>query len=337
MQILPAGRDPIHQARAVMAELKRLSALSQPTWNWSRCAVIACEWKYLVPVRTFCEAQGIPVQMGDEEIPGFWHLRETRAFLEWLRARKPRVVDGAALKNRVEGNPSSPWHDLLRQAVEEHALETGGSGDAGGPLHRMAGGVGTGDTPSSSAACLLSTAHRAKGLEFDHVAVLDGGWDRVGNGVDKDAPRRLYYVAMTRARLTLTLARFDESHVFLDALAGHPSVMRHKPADLPPASASLGYHYVHAQLSGTWTWASPDAFGQATRSTAPSPGCHRAIRLRLASRVRDAGSCSTGGVRWWGVSPLVSNRRPAPVAAPPKCGPSPGGAVRLLILSITTP
>ena len=47
---------------------------------------------------------------------------------------------------------------------------------------------------------LLLTAHRAKGLEFDHVMVLDnGGWNRVGQAEDTDAPRRLYYVAMTRA------------------------------------------------------------------------------------------------------------------------------------------
>ena len=53
------------------------------------------------------------------------------------------------------------------------------------------------------------TAHRAKGLEFDHVAVLDGGWDKINKGEDSDAPRRLYYVAMTRARQTLALVRFQ--------------------------------------------------------------------------------------------------------------------------------
>ena len=58
---------------------------------------------------------------------------------------------------------------------------------------------------------LLLTAHRAKGLEFDHVAVLDGGWDKVDKGEDPDAPRRLYYVAMTRARQTLALVRFQGS------------------------------------------------------------------------------------------------------------------------------
>ena len=54
---------------------------------------------------------------------------------------------------------------------------------------------------------LLLTAHRAKGLEFDHVAVLDGGWSRIDEDEDPDAPRRLLYVAMTRARQTLALAQ----------------------------------------------------------------------------------------------------------------------------------
>lgn len=55
---------------------------------------------------------------------------------------------------------------------------------------------------------LLLTAHRAKGLEFDHVIVLDGDWRGAGPGEDADAWRRLQYVAMTRARKTLALTRF---------------------------------------------------------------------------------------------------------------------------------
>ena len=46
---------------AVMVELQRLAALD-PDWDWSRCAVMAREWKYLDPVRAFCEAEGIPAQ-----------------------------------------------------------------------------------------------------------------------------------------------------------------------------------------------------------------------------------------------------------------------------------
>ena len=70
VQILPAGRDPVSQARSVMGELQRLAALA-PDWDWSRCAVIAREWDYLVPVRAFCELHAIPSQVGQRGNPRF--------------------------------------------------------------------------------------------------------------------------------------------------------------------------------------------------------------------------------------------------------------------------
>ena len=85
---------------------------------------------------------------------------------------------------------------------------------------------------------MLLTAHRAKGLEFDHVVVLDGGWNRVGRGEDTDSPRRLYYVTMTRARQTLTLTRFPSPHPLLDVLVDEPSVLLRngpvRPSTTPP-------------------------------------------------------------------------------------------------------
>ena len=209
VQILSTWRDPISQAQVAMAELQRLAALS-PNWDWSTCAVIAREWKYLDPVRAFCETHHIPVQMGNEEIPSFWHLRETREFVEWLRERDTRLVEGEDLSDWVDAHPSGPWIELLRQALDEHALETGGAevpvdhfiewlAEWGRDIRRRQRGL------------LLLTAHRAKGLEFDHIAVLDGGWSKVDRDEDPDAPRRLYYVAMTRARQTLALVRFQGS------------------------------------------------------------------------------------------------------------------------------
>ena len=55
---------------------------------------------------------------------------------------------------------------------------------------------------------LLTSAHRAKGLEFDHVVILDGRWASTSaaeDAEDAETPRRLYYVSMTRARETLSL------------------------------------------------------------------------------------------------------------------------------------
>ena len=246
VQILPAGGNPVSQARVVMSELLRLSRLT-PDWDWSRCAVIAREWEYLVPVRAFCEVHGIPAQMGNEEIPSFWRLRETRALVEWLRGRKPRLVDSAALETWAQARPSNPWHDLLRQAIGEHKLETGGGETPVDHFIEWLAEWGR-DIRRRQHGLLLLTGHRAKGLEFDHVAVLDGGWERVAAGEDADEPRRLYYVAMTRARQTLVLARFNRRHKLQDALARHLSVTHRKAAQLPPSSAAIESHYVRASL-----------------------------------------------------------------------------------------
>ena len=212
VQILPAQHDPVGQARVAMTELLRLAELA-PSWDWSTCAVIAREWKYLEPVRAFCEVHGIPVQMGNEEIPRFWRLREDPgADRMAARAREPLWWTGADLRGWLDARPSGLWFALLREALDEHALETGGGAEVpvdhfiewlaewGREVRRRQHGL------------LLSTAHRAKGLEFDHVAVLDGGWDRVDQDEDLDAPRRLYYVAMTRARQTLALAQLAMPH-----------------------------------------------------------------------------------------------------------------------------
>ena len=81
---------------------------------------------------------------------------------------------------------------------------------------------------------LLLTAHRAKGLEFDHVVVLDGDWLRSGANEDADATRRLYYVAMTRARKTLALARYRSTS------NRKPTCTASKPASPPSMCADRG-------------------------------------------------------------------------------------------------
>ena len=117
---------------------------------------------------------------------------------------------------------------------------------------------------------LLLTAHRAKGLEFDHVIVLDGGWDRPGDGEDADAPRRLYYVAMTRARQTLALARFPGPHPLLESLRGTPSVLRRRePVNFPPAAPELARHYRRLSLR--------DVFLSFAGYRGPGHPVHRAI------------------------------------------------------------
>ncbi len=252
VQILSAGHNLVSQAQTTMLELLRLADLS-PDWDWSRCAVIAREWRYLDPVRAFCEVHGIPAQMGNEGFSGFWYLREIQVFISWLRCREVGTVTADALRDWTAACASNPWNELLRQAIEEHSLETGGAetpvdlfvewlAEWGREIRRRQRGL------------LLLTAHGAKGLEFDHVVVLDGSWNRVGQNEHPDEARRLYYVAMTRARETLALVRFEESHRLQEALLGKPCILHRVDAQesrfagLNPTTEELQFHFVELSL-----------------------------------------------------------------------------------------
>lgn len=190
----------------------------------------------------------IPVHMADEETAQVWRLRETQSLVAWLKDGETKLLDLEAIIGWLDKQNGGPWWVLLRAAVAEYALETNSAelpvqhflewlAEWGREVRRRQTGL------------MLLTAHRAKGLEFDHVAVLDGGWDKVGKDEDRDAPRRLFYVAMTRARITLTLARMDGGrNGLLDALVGDPSTLcRDAPyaQDPPP---ELRWRFVRPTL-----------------------------------------------------------------------------------------
>jgi ATP-dependent DNA helicase RecQ len=111
------------------------------------------------------------------------------------------------------------------------------------------------------------TAHAAKGLEFDHVIVMDcADWRW-----DQDDERRLLYVAMTRARQTLTLMRAEGGRnpylVDLGTVHGvqdrlppvrpqHRVALESRYVMLGPASLDIGYagreapaHPVHCAIA----------------------------------------------------------------------------------------
>ena len=262
-----ADNSAISQAQTAMAELKRLSSLD-PDWDWSTCAVIARQWSYLEPVRTVCERDAIPVQMTNEGSLSLWHLRETQKLVTWVRQRGPGMLRTADVKDWLDRQPASPWIELLRQAAEEHNIETATADvPAASFIEWLAEWAR--DARRRQNGLLLLTAHRAKGLEFDHVVVLDSGWDRVSRGEDPDAPRRLYYVAMTRARQTLALTRLLGAHPFQDALRDNPSVHWRDPMTLPPPTPELARRYRRLTLS--------DVYLSFAGAKPPRDPTHRAI------------------------------------------------------------
>jgi ATP-dependent DNA helicase RecQ len=246
VQILPAGDNLLSQAIAVMAELERLAA-RDTNWNWASCAVIAREWALLNPVRSYCEWRDIPVQFAKEGCLPFWKLRETQALLEWLKQSGQNLIDAQRINDFLADKSANPSWEMLRAAVSEYALETEKTEL---PLaHFMDWLAEWGrEARRHQTGLLLVTAHSAKGLEFDHVAVLDGGW-QAGSGEDMDAVRRLYYVAMTRARQTLTLARMCNGNVLLDTLPESPCLLRRPVTRLAEPPPELARQYTHPDLT----------------------------------------------------------------------------------------
>ncbi len=267
VQILPGGSDAISQAQAAMAELVRLSRLDAD-WNWSSCAVLAREWKYLEPVRSICELEGVPVQMANEDLPSIWRLRETQALLDWLRTRDSRLIRNADLREWLTAQQHGLWIELLQEAVDAHEIDAGSADVAVVSLIEWLAEWGR-EVRKRQRGLLLSTAHRAKGLEFDHVIVLDGGWDRIGRDEDPDAPRRLYYVSMTRARQTLALARLAEPNSIQETLRGNPSVLWREPIELPVPAPELHRRYRQLTLG--------DVYLSFAGNKPPDHRVHRAI------------------------------------------------------------
>jgi ATP-dependent DNA helicase RecQ len=228
VQILgcPSGDDA--QAMAALDELVRLSRLI-PEWTWSRAAIISRDWRKLVPVRDFAEALGIPVEVANERLPGLWRMREMRMFIRALRADHSRMVSLTNLTDILNSIPTSRWTDRIGEGVGLLAREIGGrSLPVADVIEWFA--EWSRDSWGEQRGLKLLTAHRAKGLEFDDVVILDGGWERPSRNEDQDAPRRLFYVAMTRARRNLVVMSND-NHEYLPTRS--PAVInRHVTPDI---------------------------------------------------------------------------------------------------------
>jgi ATP-dependent DNA helicase RecQ len=155
-----------------------------------------------------------------------------------LRSSDRKLIDAATLRELLAERGSGPYWAALREAVEEYGLDTG---EREQPLEQFFEWLADWcrNVRYRQSGLLLTSAHRAKGLEFDHVAVLDGDWLRSNRGEDPDAPRRLYYVAMTRAKQSLLLARMDHRGQMLESIERGPALVYRQAQRIEPVPAEL--------------------------------------------------------------------------------------------------
>lgn len=253
VQILTVPRDAIGQAAAVMRELQRLHALD-PTADWSDFALLARNHATLEPLRGACELAGIPYSTQDREHSGqprLHQVREGRALLDLLDAKPQRRLRAGTIarwaqRRFPDPEQMNPWAQLLGQLGEE--VEAAWS-DLRLPVSLAKEALfefGNEARRSVRGRLVLSTVHAAKGREFKHVVMLDGGdWRDSG-----EEERRLYYVGMTRAKETVSLCQSQtNANPFSCSLADASQVMRSPlPRELDP-QRELRWRYAALGLS----------------------------------------------------------------------------------------
>lgn len=201
-----------HQAIALVDELLRLKQRN-PSLNWSECAVFARTRDELAPIRALCEHRGIPITWGidKDKTPPLYRIREICQLITELKARHDELLTTMDLAGIIDGlaeEQANPWWDLLRGIIQDLQDEVGGNTQLPTSYfteyvyealaeQRREQSVGSG--------VFLSTVHSAKGMEFSHVFVPGGSWTQGKNKREQEEERRVYYVAMTRAKETLCL------------------------------------------------------------------------------------------------------------------------------------
>jgi ATP-dependent DNA helicase RecQ len=251
VQVLNCSSSDVAQAMAAVDELVRLSRFDLD-WNWSRTAIISRDWRRLAPVRAYAETLGVPVEMANESLPSVWRLREVQQFIDALRLDKARLLGVRDLVNALNAVPSSRWTDLVAEGIAALAKELASKTMPVPDLVEWFAEWAR-DARGDQRGLLLLTAHRSKGLEFDDVVILNGGWDSPSQGEDPDAPRRLFYVAMTRARRSLAVIA-DGQHPFVRQGGDHV-LRRHAPPIAADVALPTALYQVPNMKNVDLSWA----------------------------------------------------------------------------------
>jgi ATP-dependent DNA helicase RecQ len=200
------------QAQAAMAELERLLGLDSE--DWQGCAVLARTHQYLLPLQAWCEARGVPYCLAADK-EGVLPLTAQRGFVqavEILRGITEPVSASQAWTFMSERQLAPGWYDILVTAFDQLTAEFGQCPLTAQTLVDWLYDYFRELRQQPRKGLYLGTIHSAKGLEFRHVVLLDGGWSTQPETLCDE--RRLYYVGMTRAEQTLTVCEFPGGNPF---------------------------------------------------------------------------------------------------------------------------
>ena len=276
VRLVTSPADPNRQAQVVFEEIARIRRCD-PDVSVGDIAVLARTHRSLEPLRALCEIEGLRYEVLTREGAGaqisLMHSREGWRVADLLRARRSELVPIVALRRWLARQMSRQprnryWADVDTAVAEFADTATASKLPAAEILDALYEAANDAKRSGHADALKLMTAHGAKGLEFRHVIVMDcADWKWTG-----EDERRLLYVAMTRAKETLTVMRAEGGRnpyfVDLGTVAGVidllPAVRPNFRTEielryltLGPADVDIGFagrhavgHVMHGHIAG---------------------------------------------------------------------------------------
>ena len=257
--------DEWQQAQAVTRELFRSRQLDN-SLDYSNCAVLSTEWRLLNPVRASLDALNIPLSLAlpKHNQPSPFRIRENRVLLDAIRQSAQELCKASDWLSFLSCQTDTVWNRQLTRLLQTWQTDSDDANTSQQQLleylyeslaeQRRDCRIGQG--------VFLSTIHSVKGMEFNHVLIMDGGWSPPADEVQ----RRLYYVAMTRARETLCLLQRQDLHnAYLGPMQGdhvvHKTFLGHDTDLLTSANrvqyCFLGLKDIDLGYAGSFTAQAP--------------------------------------------------------------------------------
>ncbi|NOY75838.1 MAG: RecQ family ATP-dependent DNA helicase [Kiritimatiellaeota bacterium] len=243
--------DDTSQAIAILRGIARLKRESSDL-RFSDFAVFARTKAALAVVRSLLESESIPVSWTPtaQNFPPIYTIREVRAILELVSDLGEGESSVGALRREYDAlfDYKNSWTLLGHDVLDLLEIECGDAPVPGFVLKDAARPIMT-EVASAPPldAVYLGTAHSAKGLEFERVFIIDD-WTDFSNSLEIEDERRLYYVAMTRAKRSLTM--FDIAGVanpHVDALDANFAERREFLADWSGVIPKYSYEIMGLQ------------------------------------------------------------------------------------------
>ena len=209
--VLPSQNTGIEAQAIIAAEylLKMNRAIPKNKWKWNSTAILVRRRAHIPIVERALSAAGIEISRNIRNLVPFSRVKEVVYVRHWLeqKAKYGQALTPSNIRefiSKFEIKFQKYWSDIVASWLYDYLDKYEKENTASSPeiiLDEFS--EWSHEWVPYQTGVIVLTAHTSKGLEFDNVVICDDKW--LQNTMLTDADRRLFYVAATRARHSLSI------------------------------------------------------------------------------------------------------------------------------------